>query len=282
MTLSILTLVKNRGEHLRNLVEGLVRSGQQPDELVIVDMSNTPVAIVATPFPSRVIRLETTGLPLAQARNLAAHHATGDHLLFLDVDCIPMTGLVRAIDAELSLQDALICAEIRYLGPNAVAAAWTERELMSSSLPHPARQFPGTGLRQEDNAGLFWSLAFGLRQKTFARLGGFDERFTGYGAEDTDFGFRARDQRTPLMFMGGTGAFHQHHGVYDPPLQHFDDILRNATLFLEKWGIWPMTGWLDAFESMGLVRREMERIVHLRVPSAEEIKAARKEDAAPF
>lgn len=282
MTISVLTLVKNRAEHLDNLVEGLVRSGQQPDELVIVDMSDTPVAIVQTPFPSRVVRLETTGLPLALARNLAAHNATGDQLLFLDVDCIPMTGLVRAMEAELSRQDALICAEVRYLGPNAVVSAWTEQGLMSLSQHHPARQFPETGLRQEDNAGLFWSLAFGLRQTTFARLGGFDERFTGYGAEDTDFGFRARDQRTPLIFMGGTGAFHQHHGVYDPPLQHFDDILRNAASFHAKWGIWPMTGWLDAFAAMGLVRRDPEGLSRLRAPTAAEIETARKDNATPF
>jgi len=282
MTISVLTLVKNRAGHLDNLVEGLIRSGQQPDELVIVDMSDIPVTVVSTPFPSRVVRLETTDLPLAQARNLAARHASGDHLLFLDVDCIPMADLVRAMDSALSHQDALICAEVRYLGPDAVLASWTEPELMRSSQPHPARSFPATGLRKEDNAGLFWSLTFGLHQTTFARLGGFDERFTGYGAEDTDFGFRSRDSLTPLMFMGGAGAFHQHHDVYDPQLQHFEDILRNAGVFHQKWGVWPMTGWLAAFESMGLIQRDLEQINRLRSPTLEEVKSAARDDSSPF
>lgn len=282
MSISVLTLVKNRAEHLENLVEGLVRSGQHPDELVIVDMSDAPVAIVSTPFPSRLIRLETTGLPLARARNLAARHATSDHLLFLDVDCIPMADLVRSMDAELRSQDALICAEVRYLRPDAVKPSWSERELMGLSQPHPARQFPSRGLRQEANAGLFWSLAFGLRQTTFAKLGGFDESFTGYGAEDTDFGFRSRDNHTPLMFMGGSGAFHQHHGVYDPPLQHFDDILRNASLFHRKWGVWPMTGWLNAFEGLGLIRREADKVTRVRSPKPDEIEAAKRDDATSF
>lgn len=282
MTLSVLTLVKNRSVHLDNLVEGLVRSGRHPDELVIVDMSDTPEAIAATPFPCRVVRLETTGLPLAQARNLAASHAIGDQLLFLDVDCIPMTDLVGKMEAALNQRDALICAEVRYLEPDAVTPGWTEAELTQRSQPHPARRFPPEGLRREDNPGLFWSLAFGLRRSTFARLGGFDERFTGYGAEDTDFGFRATDGMVSLMFMGGTGAFHQHHGVYDPPLQHFDDILRNAAVFQRKWGVWPMTGWLQAFEAMGLIRCEAEQIVRLRSPRPEEIGLARRQDPARF
>ncbi|WP_238550588.1 hypothetical protein [Blastomonas sp. AAP53] len=58
----------------------------------------------------------------------------------------------------------------------------------------------------------------------------------------------------PLWFIGGPGAFHQHHDCQDPPLQHFDDIVRNAPIFHARWGFWPMEGWLRAFEAMGLIR----------------------------
>lgn len=282
MTLSVLTLVKNRSDHLANLVEGLSRSSQPPDELVIVDMSDRPVDGLATDFPVRVIRLEAEGLPLAQARNLAAAQSSGEHLLFLDVDCIPMRDLVGGMDTALVLSDALICAEVRYLGAEDATPPWTEADLMRRGCPHPVRDFPKTGLRRETNAGLFWSLAFGLRRKTFKALSGFDERFTGYGAEDTDFGFRARDAGLPLFFMGGAGAFHQHHGVFDPPLQHFDDILANAETFHRIWGTWPMTGWLTAFENLGLTRLENEQLIRLRSPTATEVEAARKASNAPF
>ena len=47
--LSILTLVRNRELHLRQLVEGLRRSERSPDELIVVDMSDTPVSM---PRPS--------------------------------------------------------------------------------------------------------------------------------------------------------------------------------------------------------------------------------------
>ncbi|MET0931866.1 MAG: hypothetical protein ABWX74_20295, partial [Aeromicrobium sp.] len=48
---------------------------------------------------------------------------------------------------------------------------------------------------------------------------------------------------------------HQHHPVSSPPLEHVEDIVRNATVFHDRWGAWPMGGWLDAFEERGLVRR---------------------------
>jgi N-acetylglucosaminyl-diphospho-decaprenol L-rhamnosyltransferase len=38
-------------------------------------------------------------------------------------------------------------------------------------------------------------------------------------------------------------------------VEHLDDILRNGRLFHERWGEWPMAGWLEEFEQRGLVRR---------------------------
>lgn len=276
MTMSVLTIVKNRPGHLARLIEGLRRCEAQPDELVIVDMgSEPPVEVEATPFPLHIVRLDQPGLPLAAARNAAAQAARGDMLLFLDVDCIAMQGLTVAMAQALAEQDALICAEALYLGPRDARGAWDEAALMQCAKPHPVRPFPVAGLREEHNAGLFWSLIFGIRRERFVELGGFDEAFTGYGAEDTDFGFRAREAGLPLLFLGGTGAFHQYHDVIDPPLQHLADIVRNARLFRQKWGIWPMEGWLAAFEKAELIARDGDAISLLRMPTMAEVDAAR-------
>jgi hypothetical protein len=110
----------------------------------------------------------------------------------------------------------------------------------------------------------------------FLSLGGFDERFTGYGAEDTEFSFRARDAGLDLEFLGGTGAFHQHHEIFHPPLQHFDDIITNAQLFYEIRAAWPMLGWLKEFEAMQLISIKQGHIQVHRQPSDREIVAARK------
>jgi glycosyltransferase involved in cell wall biosynthesis len=276
MTLSVLTIVKDRPGHLAQLVEGLRRGDVPPDELIIVDMaSSIPVSVQDTSFPVHVARLDDPGLPLAAARNSAARAAIGDVLLFLDVDCIPMRALTASIVALIDDHDALICAEVLYLGPGHARGDWDENDLMAHAAAHPVRQFPTQGFHVEQNAGLFWSLAFAIRRERFFALGGFDDAFSGYGAEDTDFGFRAKRASLPLLFMGGTGAFHQYHEVFDPPLQHLADIVRNANLFHLRWKIWPMEGWLDAFERAALISRVGDRIHVLRYPKADEIAGAR-------
>ena len=280
MSISVLTIVKNRSGHLAKLVEGLERSSVPPCELVVADMgSDPPVAMPKALFPIRVIRAGGEGLPLAKARNTAARAAIGNFLLFLDVDCIPMRDLIGEMRRQLRRNDGLICAEVLYLGPADARASWSEEVLKLAATPHPARAFPERDVREETNAGLFWSLVFGIRHTRFDDLGGFDEGFTGYGAEDTDFGFRARRAGVTLLFMGGPGAFHQHHDVLDPPLQHVEDIVRNAQRFYDRWKVWPMDGWLRAFSDLGVVEWSEHGVWLLRPPDALQLSQARRRSA---
>lgn len=276
---SVLTLVKGREGHLANLLAGLARGTRMPDRLVVVDMGEAPAAIPPLPFPVLHHRMPDPGLPLARARNAAAALAETPLLVFLDVDCIPAANLVAALAADAAAQDALICCEIRYLPPGVTDTA--EPALLAAGQPHAERRFPAAGIVPEANAGLFWSLAFAVRQAAFERLGGFDEGFTGYGGEDTDFAFRARDAGLPLLFTASTLAFHQHHTVHEPPLQHFADIVANAARFRARHGFWPMDGWLDAFARMGLIAPPYgEALRVLRAPTAAEVAAARRPDRA--
>ncbi|RYJ06329.1 MAG: glycosyltransferase family 2 protein, partial [Actinomycetales bacterium] len=106
-----------------------------------------------------------------------------------------------------------------------------------------------------DDHRLFWSLSFAVTPATWDRIGGFDEAYVGYGGEDTDFGQRARSAGVPMAWVGGADAFHQHHPVSRPPVEHVQDVVRNAEVFARRWGWWPMEGWLEAFEERGLVAR---------------------------
>ncbi|WP_160000037.1 galactosyltransferase-related protein [Roseomonas sp. 18066] len=250
---AVLTLAKGRPGHLRNLLAGLAAGRAWPRRGVLIDLNDTPAAVPALPFPLRHEHAPAAGLPLAAARNRAAALAGTAGLIFLDVDCIPAPGLVAQLAAALQRHDALVCCEILYLPPGATAPPIPPGRLAALGRPHPMRPFPRAGLRREANAGLFWSLAFAIRRASFEALGGFDEGFTGYGAEDTDLAFRAAARGLPLLFTGETRAFHQHHPVFDPPLQHFDDILANAARFAARHGSWPMQGWLRDFAALGLI-----------------------------
>ncbi|KQP31292.1 glycosyl transferase [Methylobacterium sp. Leaf104] len=279
---TLITLNKGRDAHLARLLEGVAR-GPHPEACVIVEMGAEPAPLPDYGFPIRRVVLDSPGLPLGRARNAGRHAAATERLIFLDVDCIPSADLVPRLSADLAEADGLICCEIRYLPAGAVADGWTEGGLRAAGHPHPVRRFPKDGLARSDNPGLFWSLAFGVRATTFDRLGGFDEGFDGYGAEDTDLAFRADALSIPVLFSAGGQAFHQHHPACDPPLQHFADIVRNATRFQERHGLWPMDGWLDAFAARGLINAQWrDALAVLRQPRADEIAATQVPADRPF
>lgn len=279
---TVITLNKGRDAHLRRLLEGLSR-GPPPDACVVVEMGSEPPPLPDFGFSVERIVLDSAGLPLARARNAGRAAARSPHLVFLDVDCIPSADLVASLSQDLAQADGLVCCEVHYLPAGAVGDGWTEDGLSRLGEAHPVRHFPAEGVARADNPGLFWSLAFGVRAETFDRIGGFDEAFDGYGAEDTDLAFRADAGGVPVLLSARGRAYHQHHAAFDPPLQHFSDIVRNARRFHARHGIWPMDGWLDAFARLGLVTpREDGGLVMLRAPTAAEMESARLPSDRPF
>lgn len=198
------------------------------------------------------------GLRVGAARNAAAETALAhgaDLLVFLDVDCLPAPGLLqRYAEAARSHPDSIVCGPVTYL--ESVQRPQSPDDLAALTRPHPVRPNPPAGQITTAGAGeydLFWSLSFAVTPATWARLGGFDERYEGYGAEDTDLGRRARALAIPLHWVGGAHAYHQWHPAGTPPWRHLDDILRNGALFAECWGEWPMGGWIDEFVRAGAV-----------------------------
>jgi GT2 family glycosyltransferase len=280
---AVITLNKGRRPHLTRLLEGLAR-GAAPDSCVVVEIGDDAAPFPPLPFPVERVPFPRAGLPLAAARNAGRRAARAGTLIFLDVDCIPSAGLVAGLSEAVARHDGLVCCEIGYLPAGAVADGWREAELERLGRPHPVRAFPPAGaVAPAPQPGLFWSLAFAVRAATYDRLGGFDEAFSGYGAEDTDLAFRADRAGVPILFLGGPRAYHQHHPGYDPPLQHFRDIVANASRFHARHGLWPMDGWLDGFARLGLIAADRSGgIVIHRDPTPEEMAAARLPDDRPF
>ena len=81
---------------------------------------------------------------------------------------------------------------------------------------------------------------------------------TVYGGEDTDFAQLVAAAGLDLGWVGAARAFHQWHPVSRPPIEHVDDIVRNAAIYRARWGVTPMLGWLEAFEERGLARHTGE------------------------
>jgi hypothetical protein len=262
---AVVTVVSGRHDHLAVQEAGLAASEVTAGIRVLVSMSDPAIKDLAA-ADAHVIECDSTAgeLPLALARNLGAQRGLdlgAELLIFLDVDCVPGSTLIgRYIDAYHRVDgDALFAGPVTYLPPS--SCGYRVESLPQLTDPHPARPAPAQGaLVIEPNHDLFWSLSFGVSAATWRRIGGFCEDYVGYGAEDTDFAATAAAQGIPLIWVGGADAYHQHHPVSDPPIEHLDDIVANARIFRGRWGRWPMPGWLDAFEERGMLTRNGEQI----------------------
>ncbi|MCW2762452.1 MAG: hypothetical protein JWR85_2653 [Marmoricola sp.] len=233
-----------------------------PDHWIVVAMDDP--SLIEWPqvegLSPRVLTHATapTGLPLAMARNRGAQEALDlgmDVLIFLDVDCLPAPGLVAGYtQAVCTHPETVWSGPVTYLEPGL-----TEQQLRRPWLldePHPARPSPDPGqVFRNADPRLFWSLSFAVSAQTWRVVGGFHEGYVGYGAEDTDFALTVANSSIELGWVGDARSYHQHHAVSRPPVEHVEDIVRNAGLFHDRWGFWPMEGWLEEFEVLGLVER---------------------------
>ncbi len=266
MKIAVVTVVAGRHEHLRAQVRGLAGSTVSLSQHVVVAMGDDRIAPLLMEIESAATCIDIAAeghLPLARARNLGAQVAISggaDLLVFLDVDCIPAPNLIGRYAAaawESENRGCLLCGPVTYL-PEKIHVG-DGRALHTLTAPHPARPDPPNGrVERGDDFDLFWSLSFAVEPSTWSRIGGFCEEYRGYGGEDTDFAATAQDRGVGLRWIGGAHAYHQYHPVSDPPAEHLDDIIDNAQLFYNRWARWPMVGWLERFERMGLLRWDRE------------------------
>ncbi len=283
-SVSVATLARGRPEHLRNVVLGLDRQAQAPVELIVAVMQDRVYDLPAARFPIRQIMVADDPLPLAAARNAAARAATGEALVFLDMDCIPMPALVGDYAHRLAELDGLLMGEVLYLPGGAARDGWRGEEFADVAVRHSDRRGPpSVGIERCTDYRCFWSLNFAMRRDTFLAAGGFDERYRGYGGEDTDFGKTLDRAGIPIAWMKGGLAYHQYHRHHMPPVHHLDSVVRNAQLFEAKWGYRTMGHWLHAFRLMGLIDDTPGAPIRiLRRPDAEDLALTGQQAHQPY
>ena len=266
--LALVTLAAARHDHLRRQREWIARLDPAPDLHVVVSMGDPDIAAVldaAPPGPTSLVELPAgESLPLAAARNTGVAEAErlgATAVALLDVDCLPEADYVADTRRALELLEAatgpsVLTGRVRYLPEGIADDEHVPERLEALGADHPARTLPERHRLSPADPELLWSLNLALTVDDWHRIGGFDERYTGYGGEDTDFGQRLRTAGGMLWWFGGAGVLHQHHPVSSPPVEHAAAIARNANLFRSLWGFDPMAGWLADLERLGRLRRD--------------------------
>ena len=179
-------------------------------EILIVDDGSTPPLVVPAGFgelPLSVVYQEDRGFGLARARNTGATAASGEILVFLDCDMVPEpTWLEAHARWHHAVSDAVTqgfrkhvdFAEItstaidRAAAGGSIGALFTGRpQEQPEWIEHHIVRLDNLTSGADDLFRVITGGNLGIRKETFAAAGGFDESFTQWGAEDTEFGFRA-------------------------------------------------------------------------------------------
>ncbi|WP_051063129.1 glycosyltransferase family 2 protein [Ilumatobacter nonamiensis] len=251
LPVAIVTVARHRRAHLTRQREWVQRNARGAAH-VIVDMGGDRV----DDGPEVVVRhvvADDDPLPIAAARNLGARSVDADVIIFLDVDCLPSPRLVPTYVHRVTRYGGVWSGPVGYLPPETDIDDWSVDSLTRVGHFHDGRPRPAQPMETLSTPDLFWSLSFAIRRQDWDEVGGFDERYRGYGGEDTDFAHTLAEHGIRLWADGEALAFHQHHPVGSPPVDHLEEIVANATIFHEKWGHWPMRGWLSAFRDLGLI-----------------------------
>ena len=280
---SVISIVSGRQSHLNNLIEGIKQSSVLPDELIIVGINETPKLSVENELNLKIYKLDDPGehFSAARARNFGASKASNNHLVFLDVDCIPSVQFFEQILIQGIANNTLIMGNPRYL-LKSLEPNFPVDSLFENSIHHPHRP-KINGSMIADDYMLFWSLAFYIPKHLFQKLEGFDEKYCGYGAEDTDLSLKLKYTPGYKLLLSEATVFHQQHPVYSPPVHQLDSIINNAEIFYKKWNYWVMDNWLEDFQKMGLIswNSNGKYIQKIKEPS-EVMKAECFKPEAPF
>ena len=198
-------------------------------EVVIVDDgSRTSLAPpVGSPLKVRVVHQEDRGFGLARARNTGAKAANSEILVFLDCDMMPeaewLAGHARWHHAACDALTLGFRAHVEVDGIDAAAVRNRSGSLAELLADRPTErpewiEFHMTRTRDltsddDDSFRMVTGGNLGVSRSFFELVGGYDEKFTQWGGEDTEFGYRAHIRGGLLVPVREALCWHQGAGA---------------------------------------------------------------------
>lgn len=198
IVLSVVVPVFNATPAAERLVRAmLAQTFERPWELILVDDGSVPDLGRALAHLAderlRVVRLaENRGR--AAARNAGARAASGDCLVFLDVDCLPADhGFLHAHARAMAMGH-----DLSY-GPVSGAGTDFGSRYLNAVARRRLRAFC------DERSRIMTTENVCLRRTAFKAVNGYDERYRHYGFEDIDLLLRL-EQASPRFTLSETAA----------------------------------------------------------------------------
>lgn len=213
MRISFVVLTYNRTDALLAVLRSLALQCHEDHQVIIADDGSRQDQVQmlfdhCPAFKCPVLHVwhPDKGFTIARARNLAASHATGEYLVFLDGDCIPNRGFVaqheRIAETGCFVNGSRVLLNERLTHrvinnaidlPAQPVSFWLRARLRgdANKLSHLV-SWPRKLLRVKKS--FKWrgirGCNLGVWKKDFLNVNGFDESFEGWGHEDADFVLR--------------------------------------------------------------------------------------------
>lgn len=213
MKTAVIVTTYNRPDALDAVLAGYAEQRGAAFELIVADDGSTDETrdLVAdwtrrAPFPLHHVWQEDRGFRAGAARNRAISQVDAEYVVFTDGDCVPPPSFVSR-HVALAEPGYFLAANRVLLSPELTArvlherlpihrwpetrwiAAWLKREV-NRALPLLA--LPDSGLRKRQPGR--WegvkTCNFSAWRADLVRANGFDERYSGWGLEDSDLVIR--------------------------------------------------------------------------------------------
>lgn len=234
MKLSVVIPAYNTNRSLAKVLTQLIPQIQHVrGEIVVVDDgSRVPVFFASSLV--RVIRQQHSGS--ANARNHGAKEATGDVILFLGADIIPLPQLVALHSAvHRQYPDPRVgCLGHVTWDPALPPTPWMV--FLEHGGPQNAYERIA-GKTWVDPESYLYGANISIKSSLFKASGGFDELlFSSYGWEDLELGMRlSRQHNFRLLYEPAARGLHHHNVSVDDSLFRMESIGAGARVLLNRY-----------------------------------------------
>lgn len=205
---SLISPTFGRPEEVQEFLESILLIQHNSFEVILAD--GTPGDILRPAIQAWVDRsdgrvkvLYEEFLPVSDARNLAAAHAQGDYLIFLDSDCLIPKDYLQKVEAFLNEQ-----AVDLFGGPDAADADFTP---LQKAISYSMTSFLTTGgIRGGKKSTTSYQprgFNMGIRKTAFEQVNGYDESLKC--GEDVDLSIRLQAAGFRSAFIAGAVVYHK-------------------------------------------------------------------------
>jgi hypothetical protein len=231
LKLSLLISFRNRKDHAETLLEWFRQLDDDTIEAVFIEQDAVPTIqqLVESAPNCRYIFQENAGtFHLSKALNTALASTNAPLVAPYDIDLIPFGDtLTRQLrfalqHPQLVFSGYRLMSLLRRIDQASVVSAVAASEISISEHPHYVKQ----RLVENQRYGV---IPF-LRAERLREIGGWDERYVGWGAEDQDMLDRYITDEMLLVRSEEFVYLHQHHG-FEPNWREEEFTQKNREIF---------------------------------------------------